>query len=137
VVTVLSAVGAAYGIGRQIRAASRDRDKNAKDAATLKLAEFVIASRQPAMARDRLNILERIDPDAFGADREVLAAGKLAQRILPEEAEFPGVERHELQVEVLRLIATNPNSGKHIVEASTQIFPKEKEWLDRLRPLFP
>ena len=122
----------------QIRASSKDRDKNAKNEATLKLAEFVLDSRQRAMARERLiYLLERIDPDAFGGG---LPDRTLAQRILGEAGKdfpFPGVERHELQVEVLRLIAAHPENGKQIVEASIQIFPKETDWLNRLRPLFP
>jgi hypothetical protein len=90
------------------------------------------------MARERLNILERIDPDTFsGISPDGEKLGKLAKRILPDGAIFPGVERHELQVEVLRLIAAHRESGKQIVEAGIQMFPKEEEWLNRLRPLFP
>jgi hypothetical protein len=120
----------------QVRTSSKDRDKNAKNEATLKLAEFVLASRTPAMAQERLNILERIDSKAFGGMLPNRGNLSLQERIVPKGKPFPAVERHELQVEVLRLIAAHPMDGKQIVEASILIFPKEKEWLERLGTLF-
>jgi hypothetical protein len=110
------------------------RNKNARDEATLKLAEFVMTSRQGAIARERLDILERIDPEAFGRN--------LRDRILPKdaqgkEAEFPASEKRETQLEVLRLLAAHSQNGGKIVEAFASVFKNEKDWLNPLRSLFP
>jgi hypothetical protein len=119
VLTAASILLAGAGVAWQTRNANNSRRQEAKAEATLKLAEFVLSSRHPAMARNRVALLERIDKESFGSD--IISKLGLDDPKVP----FPAVARSELQVEVFKQLASNPQNTEKIKKAFSEIFPRE------------
>jgi hypothetical protein len=123
--TAASIAFAGYSVAYQTRQASKDREKDAQKDATLKLAEFVMNSRQPAMARERLRILSQLDKKSFGtgiADTIGLPKRPAGQA---DEQHFPAVERSELKLEVFRSLASQPGHANEILRFFASIYPNE------------
>jgi hypothetical protein len=121
----------------QSKSALKLKEKEAKDALKLKLteaemaqrlkaAEIILGSPSPWAAEGRMKILQTL----FGQ-----SLGEEFASFNPKD--LPGTRHTELKLELFRAIAaapsqTAPQDKERIIQLWRELFPNEKEWLDKL-----
>ena len=86
----------------------------AKTAFQIKAIELLMQSPTPWIAEKRALVMENMFPDRLEG---------FAERF--DYDDFPGVRLHEMKLELIRLIAQNPEKRADIVELWKQQFPKD------------
>lgn len=85
-----------------------------KTAFEIKAAELIMQSPTPWVAEKRVDVLSQIFPERLKG---------LKQSFKPEE--FPGIRLHEMKMELIRVLAEQPNQRESIKDDWKKEFPKD------------
>jgi hypothetical protein len=124
IVGVLSAVGFIITFLMQRRMAQESQEQSELANLQLKIAEFVMSSVGPTMARQRLQIFRDLYKDRKGAIQDFIAV--LGETDLIKKDDFPGTRRDQLRVELFKSMAAKATSEEETKKAFKDVFPNEK-----------
>jgi hypothetical protein len=121
IVSFLSALGVVVTILVQRQTALNIQKQTEKTNLELKVADFVMNSVGPTMARQRLGIFQdlyqnRLSPEFIQAIRNT---------DLIKQDHFPGTRRDQLRVELFKAIAATADSPNAAIDAFRSVFPTE------------